>query len=342
MCNESEFGYGLQRAHEWMRKTDPSRPTGAATSAWLEIATWHNPMAVSRIKENEKVDKPLLFDESLGIFQGIYGDGFLLWIDPGMRDYYAEPLPAVLRRLHEEQGDAGHVHLVLGRRHVLRAEPRHRVRPRTSPQCYFVDGSYGIRGRGIVGDAPWGVIDGWQRRKPEFWITKKLHSPIKVKETPLPLPGPDGMVKVPVENQYDFRNLSDLRIHWTLGGQQGEAKADIPPRSTGEIAIHPDQPVKAGEMLSLEFREPDGRLIDAYRVPLGGEPPHVSRGRKVLALAAGDPSRELPARGNHHDRRQGFSTGRQRRHGTAEARRVQGRSPAAGNADFARFAGRSG
>ncbi|MFZ1935695.1 MAG: glycoside hydrolase family 2 TIM barrel-domain containing protein [Thermoguttaceae bacterium] len=279
VCNESEFGYGLQRAHEWIRKTDPSRPTGAATSAWLEIATWHNPMAVSRIQENEKVNKPLLFDESLGIFQGIYGDGFLLWTDPGMRDYYAQPLPAVLDAFMKSKVTQG-TYIWCWADDVFCVPNRGIEFGRDVTQCFFVGGSYGIRGRGIVGDAPWGVIDGWQRRKPEFWITKKVHSPIKVKESPLPLPGADGIVKVPVENQYDFRNLSDLRVRWTLGGQQGETRADVPARSTGEIAIHLDEAAKAGEMLSLEFREADGRLIDAYRVPLGGEPPHVAPGEK--------------------------------------------------------------
>ncbi len=279
VCNESEFGYGFQRAHEWIRKTDPSRPTGAATSAWLEIATWHNPMAVSRIQENEKIDKPLLFDESFGIFQGIYGDGFLLWTDPGMRDYYAEPLPAVFDALMKSKVTQG-TYIWCWADDMFCVPNRGIEFGRDVTQCFFVGGSYWIRGRGIVGDAPWGVIDSWQRRKPEFWITKKVHSPIKVKETPLPLPAADGIVKVPVENQYDFRNLSDLRVRWSLGGQQGETRADIPARSTGEIAIHLDEAAKSGEMLSLEFREADGRLIDAYCVPLGDEPPHVAPGER--------------------------------------------------------------
>ncbi len=279
VCNESEFGYGLQRAHEWIRKWDPSRPTSAATSAWLEIATWHNPMAVSRIQENEKAKIPLLFDESLGIFQGIYGDGFLLWIDPGMRDYYAQPLPAVFEAFMKSKVTQG-TYIWCWADDMFCVPGRGIEFGRDVTQCFFVGGSYGIRGRGIVGDAPWGVIDSWQRRKPEFWITKKVHSPIKVKETPLPLPGADGVLNVPVENQYDFRNLSDLRVRWAIGNQQGETRVDIGPRSTGQLAIHPDQPVEAGEMLSLEFREADGRLIDAYRVPLESEPPHVAPGEK--------------------------------------------------------------
>jgi beta-galactosidase len=279
VCNESEFGYGLQRAHEWIRKTDPSRPTGAATSAWLEIATWHNPMAVARIKENEKVDKPLLFDESLGIFQGIYADGHLLWIDPGMRDYYAEPLPAVLDTFMKSKVTQGS-YIWCWADDLFCAPGRGIEFGRNVTDCYFVLGSYRMPGRGIVGDAPWGVIDGWQRPKPEFWITKKVHSPIIVKETPLPLSAADGQVKVPVENRYDFRNLSEVRIEWALGDRKGEVKADVAPRSSGEIAIGLGGDAKAGEMLSLEFKEKDGSLIDAYRIPLGHEPPHPAPGEK--------------------------------------------------------------
>ncbi len=134
---------GLQREPIRLRaatraRVDSRRPTPAARPApplrlgWRS-PRWHNPMSVSRIHENEKIDKPLLFDESLGIFQGIWGDGPLLWIDPGMRDYYAEPLVAVYDSLHEEQGDAGLIHLVLGRRPVLRARPGDRVRAKRHP-----------------------------------------------------------------------------------------------------------------------------------------------------------------------------------------------------------------
>ena len=71
LCNESEFGWGFERSHEWVRRSDPSRPDGAATSATLEIATTHNPITLERINQNKKLDRPLLFDESFCIWQGI-------------------------------------------------------------------------------------------------------------------------------------------------------------------------------------------------------------------------------------------------------------------------------
>ena len=38
ICNESAFGYGFERSHEWLRKTDPSRPNaGSYDRGSLEI-----------------------------------------------------------------------------------------------------------------------------------------------------------------------------------------------------------------------------------------------------------------------------------------------------------------
>ena len=50
-------------------------------------------------------------------------------------------------------------------------------------QGHGVDRIYHQDGKGLVGDAPWGVMDGWRRRKPEFWNIKNLYSPIKVNAT---------------------------------------------------------------------------------------------------------------------------------------------------------------
>ena len=209
-----------------------------------------------------------------------------------MRDYYAEPLPAVFEAFMKSKVTQG-TYIWCWADDMFCVPDRGIEFGRDVTQCFFVGGSYGIRGRGIVGDAPWGVIDSWQRRKPEFWITKKVHSPIKVKETPLPLPGADGVVKVPVENQYDFRNLSDLRVLWALGSQQGESKADVPPRSTGEIAIHPDQAVE-GRRDALA-RIPRGRRPADRRLSRAAGRRAAARcpGRKMLARAAGDPSRRI-------------------------------------------------
>jgi beta-galactosidase len=277
ICNESEFGYGFARSHEWVRAADPSRPTGAAISATLEIATLHNPISIPRIEGAEAYTEPLLFDESLGIFQGIWNDVGEMWVDPGMRDYYVEPLQAIYGRFMKSKVVQGSYIWCWG--DDLFCVPGVGFEyGRGVTRSHFVDNSYRMPGRGITGDAPWGVIDSWRRRKPEFWITKKLHSPVKVKETPLRLPGPGDTIRVPVENQYDFTNLSELTIRWTTGKgkgeMSGEARCDVPPRSSGVIEVRLPRPVREGDVLALMFEDKRGGLVDAYCMPLGKEPPH--------------------------------------------------------------------
>ena len=270
LCNESEFGAGFARSHEWVRAADPDRPTGAATSAWLEIATLHNPIAISRIQENEKLDKPLLFDESLCIFQGIFGDVAEMWVDPGVRDYYVVPLPAIYDRFMKSRVTQGSF-IWCWADDIFCIPNRGLEYGRGVTRSHFLTEQYGVAGKGLAGDAPWGVVDGWRRPKPEFWITKKLHSPVKILETPLPLPPPGTALRVPVENQYDFTDLSELKIGWKIGGERGEIRADVPPRSSGEIAVPVGRAPEPGEVLELTFLHPNGLLVDAYRLPIGKE-----------------------------------------------------------------------
>ena len=89
---------------------------------------------------------------------------------------------------------------------------------------HFSEEMYNMPGRGLCGDAPWGVVDSWRRRKPEFWIIKKLHSPVKLKDAPLPVPEAGEPIRVPVQNLYDFTDLSELKIDWQLGNSEGHAE----------------------------------------------------------------------------------------------------------------------
>jgi beta-galactosidase len=270
LCNESGFGTGFERSHEWVRAADPDRPTGAGTSAWLEIATLHNPLAISRIEENEHLDKPLLFDESLCVFQGIFGDVAEMWLDPGVRDYYATPLRDVYDRFMKSRVTQGSF-IWCWADDIFCVPNRGLEYGRGVTRSHFLTEQYALPGRGLTGDAPWGVVDGWRRPKPEFWITKKLHSPVRIDESPLALPAEDEPIRVPVENQHDFADLAELRIEWEIQGERGEVKASVPPRSKGELILRPRRKPGRGQTLSLTFTHPSGLLVDSYRIPFGGE-----------------------------------------------------------------------
>ncbi|MEP0767447.1 MAG: hypothetical protein HRF45_13035, partial [Fimbriimonadia bacterium] len=277
LCNESRFGWAFERAHEWVKKWDPSRPCGAATSADLEIATLHNPMSVQRIEEHEGRNLPLFFDESLCIFQGIWGDFGELWVDPGLRDLYGVPLIEVMRRFLDSKTTQGSfiwcwsddLTCIPGRGYEY---------GRGAPPTLFLDADYKMQGRGIVGDAPWGVVDGWRREKPEFFHVRKLHSPIAVLGGPYVMEG--NRVEVEVENRYDFTDLSELSVRWKMGEEIVTATHPLPPHSRGRIGVQLPRRLTDGEAISLVFVK-DSVEVDRVTLVVGGSArpqPPVTRG----------------------------------------------------------------
>jgi beta-galactosidase len=269
VCNESAFGYGFERSHEWLRAADPSRPNaGSYDRGSLEILARHNPICLADLAQLEKANKPVIWDESWCIFQGIWGDVAEMWVDPGIRDYYAEPLPSIYAKMIQSKNIMGS-QIWAWSDDIFCVPNRGLEYGRQTTPSHFVENQYRLPKRGLVGDAPWGVVDGWRRRKPEFWITKKLHSPVKLKDTAVPLPADGQPIRLPVENQYDFTDLAELTINWQIGTEKGVARASVPPHASGELEIKPNRSLASGEVLALDFVDSTGRLVDAYRLPLG-------------------------------------------------------------------------
>jgi hypothetical protein len=273
--NESSWGFGFDRVHEWMGRSDPSRPhAGSWSHGVVNIEVWHNPICLPDIDRAERSSKPVIWDESWCIFQGIWGDIGEMWLDPGIRDYYAEPLPPVYARMMQSKNIMGS-QIWAWSDDIFCVPNRGLEYGREATLSHFIEGEYRLPNRGLVGDAPWGVVDGWRRKKPEFWVTRKLHSPVKIKEAPLSAPGAGQTLAVAVENQYDFTDLSELGIRWRLGDEEGTIRLNAPPHTTGELQIKPSREVRTGEELQLEFVDAAGRRVDAYRLPVGAGPVRV-------------------------------------------------------------------
>ena len=276
--NESTWGPDFEAAHQFVKQHDPTRPASAGQSATLELDTMHNPISLARMKEREDVKVPIMWDEAMAPFQGdLWGDTREMWIDPGERDYYIEPLIPVWDAVQTSKNvQASIIWAWVDDAFLVPGRDSEYGRGSIGRPLHFLDHIYHMPGRGIVGDAPWGIVDGWRRKKPEFWHVKMLFSPVHMQARDLPDWKPGEPVTFTVDNRYDFTNLSELTLAWSVGAQHGTLHPDIAPRSSGQITIPVSAQVKPGDALSLEFRDRKGALVFPHHMQLGTPPPAVA------------------------------------------------------------------
>ena len=291
VCNESAYGGNLELAHQLIKRSDPTRPDSAGQSANLDLATYHNPTSMQRLKDTADLPMPVLFDEGFCVFQGFGAQAQGLDLDPGLRDYWVtghfEPLQGILRSEHYVGvmiwAWADDAFLVPGKGFEYGRK--------SLPRLQYADEVYAMPGRGIVGDPMWGLVDGWRRPRPEWWLAKKLFSPIHIEEQPL---NPTRSIEVAVENRNYFVNLNEYACRWALGNETGQLRADVPPRSKGIIRITPRRAPASNDVLGLEFLDPWHRLTDCYRLQFAPtKPPPWPTEASKPSGPANDPSPAL-------------------------------------------------
>jgi len=270
LVNESTWGPDFERSYEYVKGADATRPISAAESKDLILATRHNPVTLERIKQRSYLKTPLIWDESFCIFQGIWGDGQELWVDPGDRDYWVAPMIKVWDEILRSPFVQGSM-IWAWADDMFQTPGRGSEYGRNVTMAHSSDYLYRVPGKGLVGDAPWGVVDGWRRKKPEFWNAKKLFSPIKVITLQVPVPEPGSPLHLSVQNHYEFTNLSELTLAWQLGQESGDLHCDIPPRQTGDVAIPMRGPIPPGKHLQIRFLDATGGLVDEEQIVLGDE-----------------------------------------------------------------------
>jgi len=116
-----------------------------------------------------------------------------------------------------------------------------------------------------VGYGEWGPIDGWRRKKPEYFHLKKIYSPVKIITRKLELPGPGKPFLIPIENRYSFTDLSEVQINWTVGDNHGTSSMNLGPGDSGLLQVWTNKSLNPDEQLKLEFVSPQGFIIDSYQ-----------------------------------------------------------------------------
>ena len=250
LANESAWGSNFEKSFELANQIDPTRPKSFHDQSWgrrnnfgstTQIANYHypGPKGPYRVDNSQR---PLLFGEYAHL--NTYNREEIV-TDPGVCDYWGLGFAAMWEKMYESKGCLG------------------------GAIWSGVDDVFHLPTGKSVGYGMWGPIDGWRRTKPEYWHIKKVYSPIRVLKKIIPLPEVGKPLKVRIANRHDFTNLSEIRIEWTVAGESGTVKANIPPRGTGAIAIQPKTANFEGKKLSLKFFSPRGFLIDTYLLPIG-------------------------------------------------------------------------
>lgn len=240
IANESHWNAGFAAATEAVAAVDPTRmrtfmwykPT---LSEQLTVAGRHYPGPSGVVQAFP--DSPTLFSEYAHLPAYARSEMFT---DPAVDDRWGEGLNAMWSNLYPNEGSLG-----------------------GAIWCGVDDTFYVPNGKKYdeKGVAPWGIIDGWRREKPNYWHVKKIYSPVKLDLSEAKSEG--GQLIIPVDNRYSFFNLSELTFRWQRGRKSGTFSANVAPHTSGTVALDLDLNASS-EPLHITVSEPDGRLVDEY------------------------------------------------------------------------------
>jgi hypothetical protein len=253
LADESMVGKDFFEVLKMTRAVDPSRPVHIAyrgnrtehqlldpVAPQFDFGSWHYP-GRSQFENAAQSKRPVLFDQSVSSYLGNVPE---LLCDPGLRDDW-------------------------GREYALFWEKLWKTKSIFGGQAFNLnDDQYLLPSGQVSGNGDYGFVDPWRRAKPDLFHVRKAHSPVKVQDKPLPLPMAGQPLEVPIENRYDFANLSEVRIEWSIGDESGTVEVDVPPHGKGTISIRPKGNDLNGKALSLKFLH-NGRLVDEFKLPIG-------------------------------------------------------------------------
>jgi hypothetical protein len=112
------------------------------------------------------------------------------------------------------------------------------------------------------------------RGKPEYWLTRKAYSPIRIDDRPIPAPEDGAPLAIPIRNAFDHTNLNEIEIRWSRGSAASQKlKVNLPPHQSGYLEI-PPQPWKPGDTVQLDFLR-GGVSIDQFKLPIGISKPSI-------------------------------------------------------------------
>lgn len=255
--NENLYGANFQKEYDWLKAADPTRPVMFSYPGKVpagvrvtDILSLHYPSFAGDLEQYgiraakfSCGDRPVIFDEWAHV--ACYNSTTLIE-DPNVRNFWGESLKAFWDAAFESDAVGGAI-------------------------WGMIDDVFMLPGA-CVGYGEWGIIDGWRRRKPEFWHTKKAYSPVRVLAASVAPPSPGQPLSVPVHNRFDHTRLDELALRWVWRGRSETASLpEIDPHERGEIRL-PGRDWKSGDTVLLQFFR-SGGFIDEELISIGAARP---------------------------------------------------------------------
>jgi hypothetical protein len=268
--NESHWGTNFAKEREYVKAEDTSRPTifsypDTVTDSFdaYDIYSKHYPKFDGDLTSK---DFPKLNDECIHL--ACY-NADTLKRDPGVRNYWGRFIKQFWENAYPSEGCLGGA-IWGGFEEVFQLPDS------------------------TVGYGEWGIVDEWRRPKPEYWLTRKAYSPVRIVESEIPNPGAGQPLLIPVRNWFNHTNLNELRVLCRVGGAApSQVTLEGAPRAEGVIRV-PARDWRDGEMLEMQFYGSDKMSIDEFRIRIGkrvvtfpgpqGPAPKVSEDNQSLTV----------------------------------------------------------
>lgn len=249
--NESYWGENIGQCLAWARQEDPNRLTvfsypltqkedDEITDLWsVHYASWDSNLADKtecfRRSFYDGPDMPVIHDESTHI--PCY-DIRALKRDPGIRDFWGETIKLFWERIWETKGALG---------------------------CAVWAGIDDVTVEdGTLRGAHWGILDGWRRKKPEYWHIKKAYSPVVIKDKPIFL---EEKTLIHLYNRFNHTNLNELVVEWKCGEKTGQlAGPEAMPGTEGILTISTG--CADGKKLEIRLIDSFGFVVDEHVLSL--------------------------------------------------------------------------
>jgi hypothetical protein len=255
LANESYWSPLFAEVLKRVKRVDPDRLTTFHDQCWgdynnggshADVANYHYP-DTNGPAECDRSNRPVLFGEYCHLQTYNQREHFT---DPGVRDQWGPRFAEMYDLMYRHPGCLG------------------------GALWSGIDDAFHLPDGRVEGYGYWGVIDGWRRAKPETFHVRKAYTPVRV--TTRDIAANESALRIAIENRYNFANLAEVGIQWSLGGETGRTIANIPPRTDGEIIIRPKTKTADGESLRLKFTDPRGFICEEVELPVGrGQTPVV-------------------------------------------------------------------